>query len=74
MSREVLSRRAYLRGCSLGWGWLASERVKAPSCEGAMLIGPVRRRAYSRPMRALPQSELAMVLSVTLRRPSVWIL
>src|SRR5689334_20816958 len=38
--------------------------VKAPSCEGAMLIGPLRLRAYSRPMRALPSSEEASTLSV----------
>jgi hypothetical protein len=29
MSREVLSRRAYLRGCSLGWGWLAWQGLAA---------------------------------------------
>lgn len=31
---------------------------------GAMLMGPLRRSRYSRPMPALPHSELAMVLSV----------
>ena len=57
-----------------GWARSGLERVKAPSCEGAMLIGPVRAQAYSKPILALPQSELAMVLSVTLRLPPVPIL
>ena len=50
-----------------GWTWYSRFgcgssgrlRVKAPSCDGAMLIGPLRFQAYSRPIFALPQSELA---------------
>ena len=55
-------------GCT--WYWMLGqtcsglERVKAPSCEGAMLIGPLRRSAYSRPILARPQSEADKVLSV----------
>jgi hypothetical protein len=48
----------------VGVGWSALLRVKAPSCEGAMLMGPLRLSAYSSPILALPTSELAMVLSV----------
>ena len=55
-----------------GWTWYSilghacSEllRVKAPSCEGAMLIGPLRLKAYSRPICSLPHQLLARVLSV----------
>ena len=43
-------------------------RMKAPSCEGAMLIGPLRRSAYSSAILALPQSGEASALSV--RTPS----
>src|SRR5437764_11521343 len=39
-------------------------RVNAPSCEGAMLIGPVRNIAYSMPIFTLPHHEFASVLSV----------
>lgn len=39
-------------------------RVKAPSWDGAMLMGPLRRSRYSRPMPALPIMLLAMVFSV----------
>src|SRR4051812_35370335 len=55
-------------GCT--WYWMfgcscvASLRVKAPSCDGAMLIGPLRLTTYSSPMSALPHHELAIVLSV----------
>ena len=38
--------------------------MKAPSWEGAMLMGPLRLSAYSSPMAALPNKVLAMVLSV----------
>jgi hypothetical protein len=38
--------------------------AKAPSCDGAMLSGPVRRNKYSAAIPALPTSELARVLSV----------
>ena len=41
-----------------------SERVNAPSWDGAMLIGPVRRKAYSSPMAALPHTLDTRVLSV----------
>src|SRR3990167_1894888 len=55
-------------GCTwysmLGQGWSALLRVKAPSCEGAMLMGPLRLMAYSSPILALPMSELARVLRV----------
>ena len=47
-----------------------SLRVKAPSCDGAMLIGPLRLSAYSMPIIALPHNEFAMVLSVF--TPSTW--
>ena len=46
-----------------------SERVKAPSWLGAMLIGPVRRSRYSRPIAALPTRLLASVLSVVRPAP-----
>src|SRR5438477_5283595 len=39
-------------------------RVKAPSCEGAMLIGPLRASAYSDAIFSLPHHEFASVLSV----------
>src|SRR5437762_11810531 len=55
-------------GCTwywrLGQAWSAPLRVKAPSCDGAMLIGPERLSAYSSPMRALPSHEDASTLSV----------
>ena len=38
--------------------------VNAPSCDGAMLIGPARRSAYCRPIRAFPHQLLASVFSV----------
>jgi hypothetical protein len=46
------------------------ERTKAPSCDGAMLIGPDRFNAYSAAIMALPHSELARVFSV--RVPCTW--
>src|SRR6476619_3114311 len=39
-------------------------RVNAPSCEGAMLMGPLRFNAYSAPILSLPHHEFASVLSV----------
>jgi hypothetical protein len=42
------------------WNWMfgrscsADERVKMPSCDGAMVSGPVRRSAYSAPHQARP--------------------
>ena len=63
-------------GCTwywiLGQGWSGELRVKAPSCDGAMLIGPVWRSAYSSPMRALPHIELAIVLSDSPQRLLSW--
>ncbi len=50
--------------CRLGQRRPGSERVKAPSCDGAMLIGPLRESAYSAAMRALPSSVADKVLSV----------
>src|SRR2546423_1016476 len=47
-----------------GQGLDASLRVKAPSCDGAMLIGPLRLARYSSPISALPHHERAIVLSV----------
>src|SRR5436190_20883625 len=47
-----------------GHGLAGSLRVNAPSCDGAMLIGPLRVTRYSRPISALPHHERAIVLSV----------
>ena len=56
------------RGCTwysmLGHSNCGPLRVKAPSCEGAMLIGPVRNIAYSAPIFSLPHHELASVFNV----------
>ena len=41
-----------------------SLRVNAPSCEGAMLIGPLRLNTYSKPISALPSQLFAIVFSV----------
>ncbi|MNV57297.1 hypothetical protein D3C71_1496220 [compost metagenome] len=55
-------------GCTwysrLGWGRSGRLRVNAPSCDGAMLMGPLRLKAYSMPMRALPSRLDASTLSV----------
>ena len=59
-----------------GWTWywmlgqarLGSLRVKAPNWLGAMLMGPVRLRAYSRPILAFPHRLLAKVLRVVALR------
>src|SRR5436853_7570428 len=55
-------------GCTwystFGCGCDGSLRVKAPSCDGAMLIGPLRLSAYSSPISALPHHERVIVLSV----------
>src|SRR5687768_256188 len=55
-------------GCTwysmLGHGCDGSLRVKAPSCDGAMLIGPLRFQAYSSAIIALPHHERVIVLSV----------
>ena len=40
------------------------ERVKPPICDGAIVIGPRRNRAYSSAMAALPSRLLARVFSV----------
>ena len=48
----------------LAWFRPGSERVKAPSWLGAMLIGPLRRSAYSSAIRALPQSPAERSFSV----------
>src|SRR5690554_884628 len=57
-----------LSGCTwysmLGCSNASLLRVKAQSWEGAMLMGPERVRAYSRPIFALPTRLLAMVLRV----------
>jgi hypothetical protein len=45
-------------------GWRATSAVKAPSCDGAMLIGPLRFSAYSSADHRLAPQELASVLSV----------
>src|SRR5580765_5477511 len=50
--------------CRLGCGCDGSLRVNRPSCDGAMLIGPLRLNAYSRPISALPHHEFAIVFSV----------
>src|SRR4051794_19685638 len=55
-------------GCT--WYWMLGHsrsgelRVKAPSCDGAMLIGPLRFHRYSKPIFALPTSDEASTLSV----------
>ena len=54
--------------CRLGCSSSGRLRVKAPSCEGAMLIGPLRRSRYSMPMRSLPQGLAARVLRVSASR------
>src|SRR6478736_4642562 len=57
-----------LSGCTwysmLGYGCSGELRVNAPSCDGAMLMGPLRLNAYSIPIFALPHQLLASVLSV----------
>src|SRR4051812_5638772 len=55
-------------GCTwysmLGYGWLGELRVKAPNCDGAMLMGPLRLSMYSSPIFALPSQLPASMLSV----------
>src|SRR5688572_6039530 len=55
-------------GCTwysmFGNGCDGSLRVNAPSCDGAMLIGPLRFIAYSSPISALPHHERVIVFSV----------
>src|SRR5574340_1053485 len=55
-------------GCTwysrLGVGCDGSDFTNAPICDGAMVIGPLRNNAYSRPIFALVHHELSMVLSV----------
>ncbi len=41
-----------------------SDLANAPNCEGAMLIGPLRLKAYCMPIMALPHQLAARVLSV----------
>ncbi len=43
---------------------LGSDRENAPSCDGDMLIGPLRVNAYCRPMPALPCHRLASAFKV----------
>src|SRR5437868_1065230 len=56
-------------GCTwysrFGHSYAGELRVKAPSCEGAMLIGPLRLKRYSIPIFALPYSEEASTLRVS---------
>src|SRR5918912_4121913 len=55
-----------------GWTWYSrfgcgragSLRVNAPSCDGAMLIGPLRLTRYSSPIFALPHQVADSVFSV----------
>src|SRR5689334_816416 len=55
-----------------GWTWYSrlavlcegSERVNPPSCDGAMVSGPVRKNRYSSPIEILPVRVLARSLSV----------
>src|SRR5690349_24633537 len=55
-----------------GWTWYSrlalgcagSDRVNAPSCEGAIVSGPVRNRRYSRPMEIFPVSVFARSFKV----------
>ena len=55
-------------GCP--WYWTfgqrcrSDDRAKAPSCDGDMLIGPLRESRYCSPMRALPCQVFASVFSV----------
>ncbi len=63
-SPKASSDRGCTWYCRLACGRSGRLRVKAPSCEGAMLIGPVRRSAYSRPILALPTQLPASTLSV----------
>src|SRR3990172_9199231 len=57
------------KGCTwnsrLGVGCAGSLLRNAPSCDGAMVRGPVRCSAYSSAIFALPHQELAMVFSVS---------
>ena len=46
-----------------------AERANAPSCDGDIVIGPVRRHAYSAPISALPSSFVARSLSVSASSP-----
>ena len=61
-----------LSGCTwysmFAYGCSGVLRVKAPSCDGAMLIGPLRVSRYCRPMPALPHQVAAMRLSVFVPR------
>ena len=41
----------------LARSWSGEDVVKMPSCEGAMVSGPVWNKAYSMPIRARPISE-----------------
>src|ERR1700741_4520984 len=50
--------------CRFGHSWSGELRVNAPSCEGAMLIGPLRLSMYSSPILALPNIDEASTLSV----------
>ncbi|MND01545.1 hypothetical protein D3C83_205740 [compost metagenome] len=47
-----------------GVGWEGSLFANAPSCEGGMVSGPVRRNRYSSPIAALPHRLLAISFSV----------
>src|SRR4051812_25575407 len=49
----------------LAVGWSGSDLAHAPICDGAIVSGPLRRNAYSRPIFTLPHHELARVLRVT---------
>ena len=56
-------KRSSDSGCTchsmLADGCAGSLFANAPSCEGGMVSGPVRKSRYSRPIAALPNSELA---------------
>ena len=53
-----------LSGCTWYWmlacGWLGSLRVKMPSCDGAMLIGPVRLSSVLEPDQRLAEQARGM--------------
>jgi hypothetical protein len=54
----------------LGHGWSGELRVKAPSCDGAMLIGPLRfSSVFQADLRLAPPAVGQHVLSVGRRRP-----
>ena len=44
---ELVEGRGWTWNCRLGVAYSGDDRVKAPSCDGAMVSGPLRKKAYS---------------------------